>query len=104
MINPNNVLKVLSELTSDKSFVRSPSVITSDEKYIALNFYKCLNSILESKSHSFEAKTTLDHDNELDAQDLEDVESTTSIYEDVSTNNDDDYEPVDEHNLQIISH
>ncbi len=79
MINPHSVLKILSNLTPDKLSCSSPSSISSDEKHVALNLYKCLKSILESTSHTFETETTLDHDDELDYQDLEDFLLSTSI-------------------------
>ena len=99
MINPKNVLKVLSDLTFDRLFDESPSIISFDEENVAMNLFRCLDSILESSSHLFETELTLDHDDEIDAEELDDIVSTTSISDDVNTTNDDDYIPVNEHNL-----
>ncbi|CAF2902010.1 unnamed protein product [Rotaria sp. Silwood2] len=100
MINPHNVLKVLSNLISDKLFRYSPSSIHPDEEHVASNFYKCLESILESTSHIFETENTLDHDDELDDEDIEDPLPLTSTDEHLDPIKDTDYEPIDEYNLQ----
>ncbi|CAF2783611.1 unnamed protein product [Rotaria sp. Silwood2] len=100
MINPHNVLNVLSRLTFDNLFSNSPSVISVDEEHIAFNLYKCLNSILESTCHMFETETTLDHDDELDDQDSGDLLPSTFTHNYPDTVEDADYEPIDELNLQ----
>lgn len=100
MINPHNVLKVLSNLTSDKLSYNSPSSINSDEEHIALNLYECLESILGSTSHIFEREITLDHDDELDDEDLEELLSSTSTHDHSDKVQDTDYELIDEDNLQ----
>ncbi len=74
------MLKVLSNLTLDKLSCISPSSISSDEEHVALNLYKCLKSILRSTSHIFETETILNHDDELDNQDLEDLLLTIDIH------------------------
>ncbi|CAF3901248.1 unnamed protein product [Rotaria sp. Silwood1] len=73
---------------------------TFDEEHVALNFYKCLESILESTSHTFETETTLDHDDELDNQDVENLLAFTSTNDHLDPLKDTDYELIDEHNLQ----
>ncbi|CAF1148820.1 unnamed protein product [Rotaria sordida] len=100
MINPHNVLKVLSNLTSDKLFRYSPSSINSEEEHVASNFYKCLESILKSTSHTFETENTLDHADELDDEDIKDSLPSTSTDEHLDPIKDTDYEPIDEYNLQ----
>jgi len=100
MTNPNNVIKVLSDLILNKSIVHSSSAITSGEEHIALNLYKCLDSIMESTAYLFETETTLDHDDEIDVQDLEDAVSITSTFEDLNGSKDDNYEPANDHDLR----
>ncbi|CAF4040341.1 unnamed protein product, partial [Rotaria sp. Silwood1] len=100
MINPHNVLKVLSNLISDKLFRYSPSSINPDEEHVASNFYKCLESILESTSHIFETENTLDHDDELDDENIEDPLPLTSTDEHLDPIKDTVCEPIDEYNLQ----
>ena len=95
MVNPHNVLKVLLNLTSDRLSCNSPSSINPNEEHIALKLYKCLESIMESISHIFERETTLDHDDELDDEDLEDLLSSTSIHDHSDTVQDIDYELID---------
>ncbi|CAF3809490.1 unnamed protein product [Rotaria sp. Silwood1] len=100
MLNPHNVLKVLSNLTSDKLSCNSSSSISFDEEHVALNFYKCLEFILESTSHTFETETTLDHDEEFDNQDVENLLAFTSTHDHLDPLKDTDYELIHEHNLQ----
>ena len=75
VINPHNVLPALLSRTSSYS---SASPITAEEKNIALKLYKCLNSILESIYQEFKTETTLDHDDEIDNQDLKVLSTSTS--------------------------
>ncbi|CAF1071767.1 unnamed protein product [Rotaria sordida] len=100
MINPHNVLKVLSNLTSNKVSHNSSSSINHDEEHVALNLYKCSESILESTSHTFETENMLDHDDELDDEDVEDFLPLTFTDEHLDPIKDTDYELIDEYNLQ----
>ena len=54
MFNPNNVLKVCSNLTLDKLSFNSSSSVSFEEEHLALNLYNCLESMLGSISHTFE--------------------------------------------------
>ncbi|CAF3916765.1 unnamed protein product, partial [Rotaria sp. Silwood1] len=51
-------------------------------------------------SHTFETETTLDHDDELDNQDVENLLAFTSTNDHLDPLKDTDYELIDEHNLQ----
>ena len=79
VISPHNVLQALSSLTTNQLSYSSTSPITAKEKKIASNLYKCLNSILESTYNEFEKEATLDHDDEIDDQDLKDLSTSTSV-------------------------
>jgi hypothetical protein len=81
MINPHNVLQVLSNLISDKLSSNPPPSISFDEEQIAFELYKCLNSIMESTSRIFETEAILDHDNELEDEDLEHLLPLTSTHD-----------------------
>ncbi|CAF1148785.1 unnamed protein product [Rotaria sordida] len=92
--------QVHPEVYEDKLSYNSSSSISSDEEHVALNFYKCLESILESTSHTFETETILSHNDELDDQDLEGVFPFISTHDHLGSIKDTDYEFIDEHNLQ----
>ncbi|CAF1257375.1 unnamed protein product [Didymodactylos carnosus] len=100
MINPHNVLKVLSNLASNKVSCNSSPLVNYDEERVALNLYKCLESILESTSHTFETENTLDHDGELDDEDVENSLPSAFADEHLDPIEDTDYELIDENNLQ----
>ena len=100
MINPHNVLKVLSDLTSNKVLCNTPSSINNDEEHVASNLYKCLESILESIFYTFETENTLDHDDEFDDEDEENTLPSTFTDKDLNPFKDTDFESIDEHNLQ----
>ncbi|CAF1374293.1 unnamed protein product [Adineta ricciae] len=100
MINPHNVLKVLSNLTSNKISLNSLSPINNDEEHVTSNLYTCLESILESISHIFETENTLDHDDELFDEDVENSSPLAFTDEDLDSIKDADYELIDEFNLQ----
>ena len=70
MISPHNVLKALSNLASNQVSRNSSSSINQDKEHVASNLYKCMESILESASHTFETENTLDHDDALDHEDV----------------------------------
>ncbi|CAF4677345.1 unnamed protein product, partial [Rotaria sp. Silwood2] len=97
MINPHNVLKVLSNLISDKLFCYSSSSIHPDEEHVASNFINVWSPFWKS---IFETENTLDHDDELDDDDIEDPLPLTSTDEHLDPIKDTDYEPIDEYNLQ----
>ena len=100
MINPHNMLKVLSNLTSNKISRNSLSPINNEEEHVASNLYKCLESILGSTSHTFETENTLDHDDELFDEDVENPLPLAFTDEDLDSIKDADYELIDEFNLQ----
>ncbi|CAF4391796.1 unnamed protein product, partial [Rotaria sordida] len=90
----------LSNLTPNKVSHNSSYSINHDEEHVALNLYKCSESILESTSHTFETENMLDHDDELDDEDVEDFLPLTFTDEHLDPIKDTDYELIDEYNLQ----
>ena len=58
-----------------------------------------MNSILESTYHKFETETTLDHDDEIDDQDLKDLSTSTSDDNKAGLADDRDHEPIDPYKL-----
>ena len=100
VINPHNILQAPSSLTSNNLFYSSTSPITAEEKNIASNLTKCFKFILESTYHEFEKESTLDHDDEIDNQDLKDLSTSTSDDNETKLADDRNYEPIGPYKLR----
>ena len=100
VINPHNILQVPSSLTSNNLFCSSTSPITAEEKNIASNLTKCFKFILESTYHVFEKESALDHDDEIDNQDLKDLSTSTSDDNETKLADYRNYEPIGPYKLR----
>ena len=98
-INPHYVLQAMPSLISSHLPYSLTSSATAEEKNITSNLYKCLNFILESTYHQLETETTLDHNDEIDDQDLKDLSTSTSDDNKAELADNRDYEPVDPYKL-----
>ena len=95
MINPHNILKLLSNFILEKFGYNAASTITSDEEQIARNLFNCLITILECTSYVFENESTLDIDEESTYLNAEDPNSTTPTFTQFDVAFDTDYQPTD---------
>ncbi|CAM2712372.1 unnamed protein product [Rotaria socialis] len=97
----NSIKRIsFSDLILNKFPFDRPSLINAEEQSIARNFYKYLNSILQSNSYIFENKITLYHDDDLYDVDLEDTGPEAAALEQPNELTDIAYLPIDEHNLE----
>ncbi|CAF3878704.1 unnamed protein product, partial [Rotaria sp. Silwood1] len=96
MINPYNILKLLSNFIFDKFSYNAPSPITCDEEQIARNLFNCLIKILESSSYLFESESTLDVDDESTYSDDEDSAPKTPTFKQLDVALDTDYQIIDD--------